>query len=94
MGMSIDAKLIYGVPYTDIPEELIEQVDEMLDEGTLDYASPWYDSSRKDWIVGVAVGLYGDSLQEAGRELFTAASSIQEVLKELQLGFYVSPHVT
>ena len=28
MGIDISAKLIYGLPYSDIPEEMLEEVDE------------------------------------------------------------------
>ena len=52
MGIDISAKLIYGIPYADLPEEILEGVDEMLDNGELDYASPYYDAPRDGWIVG------------------------------------------
>ena len=48
MGIDISAKLIYGLPYEDIPEEILDEVNEMLDDGELDYASPYYDSPRGD----------------------------------------------
>ena len=28
MGIDISAKLIYGTPYSDLPEEILEEVDE------------------------------------------------------------------
>lgn len=100
MGMSIDAMLIYGVPYTDIPEELIEQVDEMLDEGTLDYASPWYDCSREDWIVGIEVYARG----HAASEIYNYCKIIEEEYEAFKvlsnhpgipfMTLWVSPHVT
>ena len=36
MGIDISAKLIYGCNYSDLPEEILEEVDEMLDNGELD----------------------------------------------------------
>ena len=30
MGVNIEAKLIYGTPYSDLPEEILEEVNEML----------------------------------------------------------------
>ena len=36
MGIDIGAKLIYGCNYSDLPEEILEEVDEMLDDGDLD----------------------------------------------------------
>ena len=52
MGIDISAKLIYGLHYSDIPEDILEEVDEMIDNGELDYASPYYDAPRdeyRDW---------------------------------------------
>ena len=37
MGIDISAKLIYGLPYSDLPEEILEDVNEMLDNGEFDY---------------------------------------------------------
>lgn len=51
MGISMRAKLLFGVPYEELAE--LENIDEMLDDGELDYASPYYDSDRSDWVVGV-----------------------------------------
>ena len=28
MGIDISAKLLYGLPYSDLPEEILEEVDE------------------------------------------------------------------
>ena len=55
MGIDISAKLIYGLPYSDLPEEILGEVNEMLDNGELDYASPYYDAHRSEWIVGVEI---------------------------------------
>ena len=55
MGIDISAKLIYGLPYSDLPEEILDEVDEMLDDGELEYASPYYDAPRDEWIVGVEI---------------------------------------
>ena len=52
MGIDISAKLIYGLNYSDLPEEILEEVNEMLDNGELEYASPYYDAPREEWIVG------------------------------------------
>ena len=93
MGIDISAKLIYGLPYSDLPEDILEEVNEMLDNGELEYASPYYDAPRDEWIVGVECELWGDNLQNTGRELFVAAGNLHEILKEEDLGFYVTPHV-
>ena len=57
MGVNIEAKLIYGTPYSDLPEEILEEVNEMLDSAELDYASPYYDAPRDEWIVGLRLVL-------------------------------------
>lgn len=51
MGISMGAKLIFGVPYEELAE--LENIDEMLDDGVLDYASPYYDSPQTEWVVGI-----------------------------------------
>lgn len=59
MGIDISAKLIYGLPYNELVKELdedrIEEVEEMFDYGEVDYASPFYDSPREEWIVGYEI---------------------------------------
>ena len=55
MGIDISATLIYGLPYSDLPEEIREEVNEMLDMGDLDYASPYYDAPR-DIVTGKQIG--------------------------------------
>lgn len=64
MGIDIDAKLIYGCNYSDLPEEILKEVNEMLDNDELDYASPYYDAPRDEWIVGVEVECYGHAPSE------------------------------
>lgn len=83
MGMSISAKLIYGMKYSDLlkidclSEEQIEKLDEDLDDGTIEYASPYYDSEREAWFVGIeltqgfdieSVGVFIRELEKAERE--------------------------
>ena len=94
MGIDISAKLLYGVPYSDLPEEILEEVNEMLDVGGLDYASPYYDASRDEWIVGVECELWGDDLQNAEREIHIASMKLPNLLKICDVKFYVTPHVT
>ena len=56
MGMSIGAKLMYGLWYEDLVQTLdddaLEVFTEELDEEVRDTASPWYDSDRVDQFVG------------------------------------------
>ena len=94
MGISIDAKLIYGLPYSYLPEEILEEVDEMLDDGTLEYASPYYDAPRDEWIVGVEVSCDGVTSREFEKARDDADWGVPEILSELELKFYVSAHVS
>ena len=95
MGIDISAKLIYGLPYSDLPEEILEEVDEMLDNDELDYASPYYDAPRDDWIVGVDVGCYGHGPEDI--ESLMGNIKLQELpqsMRLLDLRVYVTPHVS
>lgn len=56
MGISTDAVLIVGRVGSDLDEELLD----LVDEGKLELASPWYDADREDSYVGVVVAIsYG-----------------------------------
>lgn len=54
MGMDISSKLMVGLSYKHLCEKVDkEMLDELLDDGDLDYASPHYDSPRQLWFVGL-----------------------------------------
>lgn len=92
MGIDISAKLIYGCNYSDIPEEILDEVNEMLDDGELDYASPYYDAPRDEWIVGVEVECWGVNHREFDKAMYDSEWRIPEVINELDLKLYVTPH--
>lgn len=56
MGVYYEAKMIYGARYIDIVESLnqeeVNELNEQLDGGEIDYSSPYYDAPRDRWIVG------------------------------------------
>ena len=96
MGIHIRAKLIYGLPYSDLPEEILEEVDEMLDDGTLEYAIPYYDAPRDEWIVGVGIEAYVVDIVELKNHMEDDVyHKIPECFGDydLVLGLYVTPHV-
>ena len=95
MGIDISAKLIYGLPYSDIPEEITEEVDEMLDDGGLDYASPYYDAPRDEWIVGVEIVAWKKGHYDLGYEISQIDDEIPEILvsDDIDLSVYVTLHV-
>jgi hypothetical protein len=70
MGIDISAKLIYGLPYSELPKEILDEVDEMLDNGDLDYASPYYDAPRDEWIVGVEIVAWKKGHYDLGYEIY------------------------
>ena len=95
MGIDISAKLIYGLPYKDIPEEILDEVNEMLDNGDLDYASPYYDAPQGDWIVGVEINAWEKGHFDLGYEISQIDEEIPDVLvgDDIDLRVYVVPHV-
>lgn len=55
MSIQTSGCLIVGLPYTEIREKLEPRakiIDAMIDNGKLDYCSPYYDSGLEDWVVG------------------------------------------
>lgn len=77
MGIDISSATIVGLPYdqfieqyqknyTDDAQELIDQ---LLDDGELDYASPYYDSDRDNWVIGYASSDWNISVEEFTKEL-------------------------
>ena len=96
MGIDISAKLIYGLPYSDLPEEILEEVNEMLDNGELDYASPYYDALRHEWIVGVEISAWKRGHYDLGYEISQIDDEIPEVLvsDDIDLSVYVAPHLS
>lgn len=93
--MGISAKLIYGCNYSDLPEEILEEVDEMLDNGELEYASPYYDSPQEEWIVGVEIRAWKKGHYDLGYEISQIDDEIPEILvsDDIDLSIYVTPHV-
>lgn len=92
MGISTSAKLLYGAEYDEL--SALDNLDDMLDAGDLDYASPYYDSGHDSWIVGVE--LPSDMADEA--EMVSALREAKTKFEELTGGMpgriITSPNVT
>ncbi len=96
MGIDISAKLMYGLRYSDVPEDIIEQVDEDLDNGELDYASPYYDAPRSKWIIGADNYCYGHSYSALLEQLEDAEDDFPKYIRDHEdvvLGIFATPHV-
>lgn len=94
MGIDISAKLIYGLPYSDLPGDILDEVNEMLDSGELDYASPDYDAPRNEWIVGVEFPCWNKGLVDLLIEADNMKWDVPKIIRDFDLGFYVTPHVS
>lgn len=62
MGIDYSAKFIYGTDYDSLVEALGEdELNEMIDNGELETASPYYDSPVSDRFIGIEMrGEYED----------------------------------
>ena len=95
MGIQTRAKLLYGCYYADLPEEILDEVNDMLDGGEIEYASPYYDSPRDEWIVGVEVNCEGLDSESIGYAVTDAADDLPSIITDnCNCGLYVSAHVT
>lgn len=96
MGIDISAKLIYVCNYSDLPEEILEEVNEMLDNGELEYASPYFDAPRDEWIVGVEIAAWKKGHYDLGYEISQIDDEIPEILvsDDIDLSVYVTLHVS
>lgn len=92
MGIDIRAKLIFGATHDDLSH--LEDLNEMLDDGDLDYASPYYDSDRETWIIGIAL----PSNMAGEAEFIDAVRRAKLAFEELTDGavgrIFVSPDVS
>lgn len=84
MGTSIKSKLMYGVKYSALVDTLddvkVDLLNEGLDDGYVDYASPYYDSRRDEWFVGFEVGVDFDF--EGIRWFENAVDEAEKLFKE------------
>ena len=95
MGIDISAKLIYGLSYSALPEEILEDVNEMLDNGELGYASPYYDAPRDEWIIGVEIPAWADLNSDLGTIISYVEDEVPDILdrEDIEMLVYATPHV-
>ena len=92
MGISLEASLIYGANYVELAN--LKNLNELLDDGSLDYASPYYDSDKCHWIVGIGLSTHFDDESEMLRGIREARSAFEKVTNGMPGRIIVSPHVT
>jgi len=91
--MSISAVLIVGLEYDQFDPE---HIDNALDMGELDSASPYYDAAREDCIFGITVvGDYSGAidLEVLNDDIKDAHREFKE-LTGLDGKIFVAPNVT
>lgn len=94
MGIDTEGKYILGASYEDFKEKYKgdKDIDELLDDGELEYASPWYDSDRNNWFVGCDVGYVNTDVNTAIEGILQEAEEFKK-----EFGFepklYCSAHV-
>lgn len=59
MSTSYSAAFVYGLPY-ELAESLIDNIDDLIDEGEIEIFAPYYDASRRESLVGVEIHNSGD----------------------------------
>lgn len=56
MSINYDCGIMVGLSYSDAITRFSEEdIDRLLDDGELSSASPFYDSDRKEWTIGLWV---------------------------------------
>lgn len=90
MGIDIDAKMIVGVYYDDLPKELRELDDDdlydFIEDNELNHASLWYDAGMEGWIIGRTVN---NDIPEANLDAWLL--KVKEAFKEVQEILKVKP---
>lgn len=88
MGIEYSAMLIVGRPYAELKEKLspekLKRLDEMLDLGEIEYASPYFDAPRKAWVVGVIVDNSGDYGYSELSEAVLGDDDFEDEVKEFE----------
>lgn len=92
MGISMSAKLLYGAEYEEL--STLDNLDDMLDEGDLDYASPYYDSDKDSWIVGVQLPRQTAGEAEMVQAIRDAKAEFERLTDGMPGRIIASPHIT
>lgn len=105
MGMQIDAKMIYGWKAADANKIFDQDIlTDLIDDGILEYTSPFYDSGYDRGYIGVDASIFqgvtnGDYIHAILNDLDI---ELREILSEhfrtgefeITPALYFGPHVT
>lgn len=81
MSIYYDCGIMVGLSYvTAVSRFTEEDIDRLLDDGEIASASPYYDSDRKEWTIGLWVQ---DVNPIDAKVLDTKVEKIKEQLREL-----------
>lgn len=93
MSVDLEAKLIFGANYTEL-EGAVEDLDRLLDSELLNYASPYYDAPRDEWVVGVALPNNYGGEAEISHEIREAKAKFEQLTDSAVGRIIVAPHVS
>ncbi len=81
MSIQTECGIMVGLHYTDAIEYFSKvEIDTLLDDCEIDYASPWYDSEMYKWIIGKWVSFQPSSNTA---DLVKAIEKAREDLSEI-----------
>jgi hypothetical protein len=98
MSTSYHAALVYGLTY-ELANALINNLDDLIDEGEIDTFSPYYDDSREESLVGVEIQrspAYGyrevdvQNDESAQDRINTEGRALEEIFGEENLKIYIT----
>lgn len=97
MSVDVSAKLMVGREYGDLKEWIKEKAKENecdeyeVIEDYFEYASPWYDSGRKNWFIGFEAKRYG-KFEDVDYSVRIAVNKFEK-LTGLEPIIYATQHV-
>ena len=93
MGVEYRAVVLVGVPWRDVPDDVLDRLYEDYDEFSV--ISPHYDADRADCLVGIVVCQTGDyDYAQADLDRLKIAKAFKSVKEQLGVEgkLYLSPH--
>lgn len=98
MSTSYHAAIVYGLPY-ELANSLIDNLNDLIDEGEIDTFSPYYDAARTDCLIGVEIQRSPDygyrevdvqNDESAQERIDTEGKALEEIFGEENLKVYIT----